>query len=338
MTLDLLAFGEVLWDIFQVGGPDDFRRVIGGAPANVAVQVARLGGRSAIVGAVGRDAFGDDLASRLRAEGVETRRTLATRAERTGIAFVLRTPEGQPRFLFYRQATADMAYETSDLPSPLPRARFALVGTSTLVVSHLARATRAFMRGVAANGTLLVSDLNVRAHLWASDRKRIRAAAAEILAPAHLVKASADDLAALDLGDEAAALAWVRARAPSATVFVTRGDGPTSVLGAFGRVDVPALRAKRCVDATGAGDGFIGGMVRLFAALPARSRTTPDAAAARAAATIGNAMGARVVQGVGALGADTRPLRATCERLVLSLTSPASPASPARRATEKAPK
>jgi fructokinase len=313
---DLLAFGEVLWDIFQSKHPlrgDGFRREIGGAPANVSVQIARLGGTASVVGAVGRDHFGDELDRRLRAEGVDTS-TLAHRAERTGIAFVLRTDDGQPRFLFYRQATADMAYGVRDLPARMPRARYALVGSSTLVVPALADATWTFIDRARRGGARLVSDLNVRAHLW-RDPRRMRAGIARLLEPASLVKASADDLAALDVGPERRALDWVRARAPHATIFVTRGAGASSAFGAFGRVDVPA-RASRCVDATGAGDAFLAAVVRVLSALSEAERAAPSAAAVREAMRLGNAMGARVVRRPGAVAADTRPLRARCDRAI----------------------
>lgn len=317
--LDLLAFGEVLWDIFQTE-PEAFRREIGGAPVNVAVQIARLGGRAAVVGAVGRDVFGEDLAARLAGEGVDIR-ALARRAERTGIAFVLRSNDGQPRFLFYRHATADMAFRTSDLPKALPRAHFALVGSSTLVVPHLAEATWAFVRKAQRAGARIIADLNVRAHLWA-DRRRMREAVASLVEHAHFIKASADDLAALEVGSEARALAWIRSRARAGaqppTILLTRGAETSSAFGAFGRVDVRA-RASRCVDATGAGDAFLAGVIRIFSAVSEEERAAPSSAALTQALRLGNAMGARVVRKRGAVAADTRPLRTTCDRAIEQL-------------------
>jgi fructokinase len=314
--LDLLAFGEVLWDIFRVDtkdGADDFRRTLGGAPANVAVQVARLGGRAAVVGAVGQDPFGDELAARLRREDVDVT-YLVRRPERTGIAFILRTKAGQPRFLFYRQATADMAYAPSDLPRRLPEARFALVGSSTLVRPALANATWRFLERAQRGNASVIVDLNLRGHLWPK-RAAARRAIASLLRVAHVVKASADDLAALEVGAEAKAIAWVRRRAPKAIVLVTRGAARASAYGAFGAVSIRVPKV-RCVDATGAGDAFIAGVVRM---LSARGRT-PLAAlgsdAIAAALQMGVAMGSRVVQGLGATGVDTRALRSDCRRLL----------------------
>ena len=83
--MDVITFGEVLWDIFEVG-EDTYRRELGGAPANLAVGLARLGVSVAIVGAVGADGFGDALATRLAREGVDIGQ-LAQLPNRTGLAF-----------------------------------------------------------------------------------------------------------------------------------------------------------------------------------------------------------------------------------------------------------
>ena len=54
------CFGEVLIDFLQdKAQPGLFHRFAGGAPANVAVAVARLGGQSKFIGMLGKDIFGD---------------------------------------------------------------------------------------------------------------------------------------------------------------------------------------------------------------------------------------------------------------------------------------
>ena len=310
---DLLAFGEVLWDIFEVG-PDVFHREVGGAPANVCVHVARLGGRSAVFGAVGRDAFGEALRGRLERESVDCG-GLVFRRERTGIAFVLRTKEGQPRFLFYRASTADMAYEVSNLPRALPKAAFALVGSSTLVRPKLRAATRTFARVARKSGANLVVDLNVRAHLWDS-ATAIRDAVGGLVRGSALIKASSDDLEGLGVGSEKRALAWVSERAPGATILVTRGAADASAF--VGTVEVTRVRAPkaRCVDATGAGDAFLAGVIRVLAARgPASYR---DARALRHAVSLGVRLGSRAVTQVGAIAADTRPLAAAADRAIFA--------------------
>jgi fructokinase len=99
--LDVVCFGEILWDVFEARSRGRepiarvFRRELGGAPANVAVGLARLGVRSAVVGGVGRDRLGLALAARLRHEGVDPRFVLRYDA-RTGLAFVVRDARGEP--------------------------------------------------------------------------------------------------------------------------------------------------------------------------------------------------------------------------------------------------
>src|SRR5437016_2342514 len=106
--LDVVCFGEILWDIYERSGAKkaalaasrsgapraksepiarEFRRELGGAPANVATVLARLGVRSAMVGGIGLDRFGEALTRHLEEDGVDTR-YLVRLPERTGLTFV----------------------------------------------------------------------------------------------------------------------------------------------------------------------------------------------------------------------------------------------------------
>src|SRR5579864_9204777 len=99
--MDVVCFGEVLWDLFErapaKGEPiaREFRRELGGAPANVAVGLARLGFASALAGGIGFDKFGDAVEKELAGEGVSTR-FLVRLPNRTGITFVARDALGEP--------------------------------------------------------------------------------------------------------------------------------------------------------------------------------------------------------------------------------------------------
>src|SRR4051794_39232351 len=106
--LDVVCFGEVLWDLYESkavkGEPiaREFRRELGGAPANVATVLARLGVRAAIAGGVGVDRFGQALVQHFENDGVDTRHLIRT-PNRTGLTFVARDTYGEPSFLAYRQ-------------------------------------------------------------------------------------------------------------------------------------------------------------------------------------------------------------------------------------------
>lgn len=303
--LDVVCFGEILWDVFESvpRGREAiarrFQRELGGAPANVATGLARLGVRAGVIGGVGRDRFGTALVQHLEADGVDTRHVLRL-PERTGLTFVTRDGRGEPEFLFYRHETADMSVRAEHVTPAMGRAQWALVGTSTLVGPALARSTVRFLEVAAAGDAHLMVDLNVRAHLW-RDAKAMRETIAALVGGASLVKASLADLGAL-AADERAGMRWLERHAPQATWLVTRAGGRASAIGEHGTEHAPALRA-RCVDATGAGDAFIAGALATLVAARAvpGAASWRDPAVWRLALRAGHVMGAKAVSRPGAV-------------------------------------
>jgi fructokinase len=303
MSVDVVCFGEILWDFFEARprGAEPiarvFRRELGGAPANVATGLARLGIRAAVVGGVGRDRFGRALVSHLRDDGVDVRFILRL-PNRTGLTFVTRDARGEPEFLFYRHQSADVSVRAEHLRPEMGRARWALVGTSTLMTPELERATAKFVECVEIAGAHLFVDLNVRAHLWPS-RRAMQRAIADLVARADLVKASDEDLKAVSGSNS---VRWLERHATRASWLITRGPGTASAIGQHGEVHARAL-AARCVDATGAGDAFIAGSLATLV----RARATPgssawrDAAVWQAALRAGHWMGKKAVSRPGAV-------------------------------------
>ena len=102
----VVAIGELLIDFVpqQKGCALDevthFERVAGGAPANVAAAVARLGGNAAMISQVGEDAFGTHILKVLRANGVDTSYVFRTGRANTGLAFVSLDATGNREFSF----------------------------------------------------------------------------------------------------------------------------------------------------------------------------------------------------------------------------------------------
>jgi fructokinase len=308
--LDVVCFGEILWDLFERRSPGrrtsatrepiarDFRRELGGAPANVATGLARLGVRAAVVGGVGRDLFGQALVRHLADDGVDVRFVVSL-PNRTGLTFVMRDARGEPEFLFYRHDSADLSIRAAHVVPAMGRTRWALVGSSTLMTRELARATAHFLAIAERAGAAIFVDLNVRAHLWPS-RKAMEAAVAKLVRRAALVKASDADLRAVSGG--ASGLRWLERYAPQATWLITRGSGVASAIGSHGTVEAAALRA-RCVDATGAGDAFIAGALATLLAARAvpGSASWSEPAVWRAALRTGHVMGKKAVSRPGAV-------------------------------------
>jgi fructokinase len=308
--VDVACMGEVLWDVFQRGDSDDFKRAIGGAVANVAVGLARLGISVRLVGGVGTDVFGVALRKRLLGEGVETDGLLGL-PERTGISFITRNARGEPTFLFYRHATADMAVRAEHITAKMARARWVLVGTSTLPRRELAAATFRFVEEARRQGAGVVLDLNVRPHLW-SDATEMREASLELASRAHVIKGSDPDWAALGGERRFAKIA------PHALRITTTGPGPARATAARMTV-VRTARRVRQVDATGAGDAFIAGVLASLVRAgiqPGGDRPWEPGFLA-AALDIGHSLGAKAVSKVGAVTGlvGLGPTRAALARL-----------------------
>ena len=117
----VLSFGELLIDFVAlemgvtVGDASGFVKAPGGAPANVAAAVARLGYPSAFMGQVGDDPFGRHLAGVLAAENVNISGLTFSQEARTALAFVSNTADGDRSFMFYRHPSADMLMTPSDV-------------------------------------------------------------------------------------------------------------------------------------------------------------------------------------------------------------------------------
>ncbi|KAJ6830647.1 fructokinase-1 [Iris pallida] len=123
----VVSFGEMLVDFVptvagvSLAEAPEFVMAPGGAPANVAIAVSRLGGRSAFVGKLGDDEFGRMLAGRLRENGVGDAGVVFERAARTALAFITLKADGDREFMFYRHPSADMLLAESELNLDLLR-------------------------------------------------------------------------------------------------------------------------------------------------------------------------------------------------------------------------
>ncbi len=106
-NIDIVTVGEVLIDLTQTGVDERGVRTLaanpGGAPANVAVAASRLGTKTAFVGCIGTDAFGDSLRETLEKDGVDTTGLIAHETIPTTLAVVTVNPDGERSFTFYRR-------------------------------------------------------------------------------------------------------------------------------------------------------------------------------------------------------------------------------------------
>ncbi|MCD7098374.1 carbohydrate kinase [Stenotrophomonas sp. MMGLT7] len=264
------CFGEALIDFLSLpaaaGQPRSFLEQPGGAPANVAVGVAQLGGRSRFVGMLAQDIFGDTLLAALRAHAVDTAQVRRTDAAPTALAFVSLDAAGERSFSFYRPPAADLLFRSSDFDETA-FADIAVfhVCSNSLTHPDIAEATLHGMRLAAAAGALVSIDLNLRPALWPRDADP-RPWLWRALALAKLVKLSREELEALtDAGDTAAVIERLLAGDAEAVV-VTDGAAPIHWW-TRSRHGQATTFPVDTIDTTAAGDAFVAGLLWRLVAL-----------------------------------------------------------------------
>ncbi len=326
--LDLLSFGEALVDLFPLrpGQPlaecAHFVRELGGAPANVAVGLARRGARVGIATLVGPDAFGDFVLRALANEGVDVHGVGRHPTAKTGVAFVAVALDGARSFLFFRHPSADMEFSPADLArESVARTRLLHLGSSTLAREPSRAATLQAVAWARELGVPLSVDPNLRAHLW-DDLGLARSLLGPILAAAAMVKISDDELEPL-LGVPAHAVeegaAKLRAMGCGLAI-VTLGDRGAYFDGPMGRGLVPGVSA-RVVDTTGAGDAFVAGFWSALVPSLRDGKLPVDLARERIVEAVeaGCRMGAEAVS---AMGATTGIARAGAVPMAASKLAP----------------
>jgi fructokinase len=310
---DVVCVGDLLIDfvptVTGTGLTDApaFAKAPGGAAANVAVGLARLGVSSGFVGKVGDDAFGHFLADVLRKEGVDVGPLRFETRARTALAFVSLRADGEREFMFYRHPSADMLFVPEEVDRTAVEAAKILHFDSISLSSPNPRASSLFAADCAIGAGRLVSyDVNLRLPLWpdaASAQEGIRVG----MAKAQIVKLSDDELDFLTGRRDPQTVREALWHAGLKVVTVTRGREGSVVLTPETSFEVPSFTVT-AVDTTGAGDGFMAG---LLAGLVREPGAVSDPAALRRICRFANAVGALTTTQRGAIPA--LPTRAAVE-------------------------
>ncbi|CAN6877178.1 unnamed protein product [Brassica oleracea] len=260
----IVSFGEMLIDFVptqsgvSLAESAGFLKAPGGAPANVAIAVTRLGGRAAFVGKLGDDEFGHMLAGILRENGVEDKGINFDKGARTALAFVTLRSDGDREFMFYRNPSADMLLRPDELNLELIRsAKVFHYGSISLITEPCRSAHLKAMEVAKEAGALLSYDPNLREPLWSSPEEA-RTQIMSIWDKAEIIKVSDVELEFLTqnktIDDESAMSLW---HPNLKLLLVTLGEKGCRYYtkGFHGSVEAFDVNA---VDTTGAGDSFIG--------------------------------------------------------------------------------
>ena len=301
---DVLTLGELLIDFVPdrtgvtLGQAERFLKAAGGAPANVAVGVRRLGVDAGFIGKVGDDPFGHWLASILERDGVDVSQLRFDDAARTALAFVSLTEEGERDFMFYRHPSADQLHRADEIDlKAVADATILHHGSISLIQEPSRSATLAAIDAARGAGRLVSYDPNLRLPLWESEG----AAREGMLGPwklAHVIKISEEELAFLTgSSDLDAARSLMHDELRLLTVTLGQAGVAWFAGDRSGRVDGFSVKPE---DTTGAGDAFVAG---LLAALAREPELASDEAALEAALRRANAYAALTTTRPGAIPA-----------------------------------
>lgn len=279
--IDVVAVGEILIDMIATSkdvtlfDAPSFAPLPGGAPANVAVGVKRLGKSSAFIGKVGRDNFGVGLRNLLQTEGVEVRGLLDDPERFTTLAFAVLSAMGEPQFDFFVGAHANL--QIGDLDSALLQEARIVHGGSVTLVQEPARSTTLAAWQIGHDGGAICSyDVNWRPRLW-PDAAEGLLIVKQPLRLVDIVKMNAAELTLLT-GREDIRQGLQELETSAALVVVTQGAKGCLYRFQDALYEQAAPPASQVVDTTGAGDAL---MAALLAGLPDHpARLTKEVVAA----------------------------------------------------------
>ncbi len=263
---DVTALGELLIDFTENGTSPQGNPLLeanpGGAPCNVLAMLERLGKKTAFIGKVGKDMFGDQLRRAVEEVGINTQNLMTDEEVHTTLAFVHTYPDGDRDFSFYRNPGADMMLKKDEISKDLiENSRIFHFGTLSSTHEGVREATRYAIDLAKQAGCIISFDPNLRPPLWKSldDAKR------EIvygLTKCDVLKISDNEVEFLfGTTDYDKGAALIREKYNIPLVCITLGKEGSRVYYKDLRVEVAPFLQENTIETTGAGDTFCASML-----------------------------------------------------------------------------
>ncbi|MFA4029666.1 MAG: hypothetical protein GDYSWBUE_000959 [Candidatus Fervidibacterota bacterium] len=263
---DAITLGELLIDFVSttidvpLGDCPAFVKAPGGAPANVAVGLSKLGVNTGFIGKVGDDPFGHFLVRVLSCEGVDTTHLKLDKAARTTLAFVANRSDGRKEISFYRNPGADQMLTPNDIDSEyLCSAKLFHFGSVSLSHSPSREATLYAAELAKKTGLLISYDPNWRPPLW-DDHDEARRVIWHAMQYADIVKLAEEEWEFVTGTQSLEEGARGILDAGAKLIVVTMGEkGAWFTNGSISRAVEPF--EVDVVDPLGAGDGFVAALL-----------------------------------------------------------------------------
>lgn len=284
-VIDLLPFGEM-----------NYRACAGGAPANVAIGIAKLGLPSGFIGRVGNDPFGHFMEKTFCEHHVDCQSLEKDEEHRTSTVVVDLGANGERSFTFLVSPSADQFLSEQALPDfnqdILHFCSLALVGTTCRQTLKQA------IEKLSDKNGLISFDINLREQMW-QDKNEMRTIITQFCHDADILKLSDEELFWLtESQDWHVALDKLQQHYNAPLKLVTKGRDGSIVLWQGKTFTFDSFHVNS-IDTTGAGDAFVAGLLSSIAL----SGMPEDKLMLESMMTIASACGALATTKKGALTA-----------------------------------
>lgn len=260
---DVVALGELLVDFTENGESVQGNPLLeanpGGAPCNVLAMLNNLGKKTAFIGKVGQDSFGEMLTEAVKKSGTDVTNLVVDEKVPTTLAFVHTKSDGDRDFSFYRNPGADMMLKKEEVMEDVIRAgKIFHFGTLSSTHAGVREATRYAIKVAKDNGLLISFDPNLREPLWES----LKDARAEIeygLSKCDILKISDNEMEFMTgTSDYTRGVEILRESYQISLIFVTMGKDGSRAYYKDMMVEAKPFLQENTIETTGAGDTFEG--------------------------------------------------------------------------------
>ena len=258
---DVTALGELLIDFTENGDSAQGNPLMeanpGGAPCNVLAMLQKLGKKTAFIGKVGNDMFGNQLKKAVEEVGIYTRNLIMDHKHHTTLAFVHTYTDGDRDFSFYRDPGADMMLTKEEVQKELIEdSRIFHFGTLSSTHEGIREATRHAIELAKEAGCIITFDPNLRPPLWNS----LDDAHREIeygMGKCDVLKISDNEVEFLfGTTDYDKGAALIREKYNIPLVLITMGKDGSRAYYKDLRVEAAPFLQENTIETTGAGDTF----------------------------------------------------------------------------------
>ena len=258
----VITLGEALIDFTPLDDNNmEFKKNPGGAPANVAVGLSRLGVDTTFVGKVGDDVLGNFLAETLDNNEVNTAEMLLTDEARTGLTFVTLDEDGDRSFSFYIDPSADRFLRPEEINKEIfAENKILHCGSISLIDEPARSATKYAIQQAKAHDMLVSYDPNLRMNLWAND-ETAQAGIVSVLDDVDILKISEEELEFITGTMQAEAGAKELAEKYEIPLIYITWGGEGAYYYYQDQLEFVEALDVEAVDTTGAGDAFVSGIL-----------------------------------------------------------------------------